>query len=150
MTPRQRIVLLAIAAVVLVAGIALAASSGGDGDGGDQASAPTAPQTVQTTGPGEKPEPEEDPQPRMEVVRVRDGGPAGGVKTFRYERGETIRLRFAADEPGEVHIHGFDREVGVGPGGDKIVNFKADLEGIFEIEDHESGELLAKLEIRPK
>lgn len=151
MTPRQRIVLLAIAAVVLVGGIALAASSGGD-DGSDPGTETTAaPQTVQTTGPGEKPKEEPDrPAPRMEVIRIRDGKPAGGVETLRFERGETIRLRFSADAPGEVHIHGFDHEFDVNDTGSKIVRFKADLEGIFEIEEHDTGELLAKLEIRPK
>ena len=152
MTPRQRIVLLAIAAVVLVGGIVLAASSGSDEGSSDPGTETTAaPQTVQTTGPGEKPEEEpERPEPRMEVIRIRDGKPAGGVKTFKFDNGETIRLRFTADSPGEVHIHGFDHEFDVNDTGSKIVRFKADLEGIFEIEEHDTGELLAKLEIRPK
>ncbi|MDQ3741560.1 MAG: hypothetical protein M3389_11530, partial [Actinomycetota bacterium] len=127
-------------------------STGGDDSSDGTGTETTAqPQTVQTTGPGEEPkDPEQTPEPRMETVRIADGKPAGGVKTFRFERGETIRLRFVADAPGEVHIHGFDHEFGVGRSGAKIVRFKADLEGIFEIEEHDTGEQLAKLEIRPK
>ena len=49
-----------------------------------------------------------------------------------------------------VHIHGFDDEFTVEPGKAKTVRFKADLEGIFEIEEHDTNELLAKLEVRPK
>ena len=147
MTSRQRIVLLALAAVVLVAGVVLAAGSGGDDE--PEQSGPSTQQQVQTTGPGEKPKEDEPKAPRMETIRIRDGKPVGGEKTLRFRRGETIRLRFAADAPGEVHIHGFDQVVGVGPGGDKITRFKATLEGIFEIEEHGTGEILAKLEIRP-
>jgi FtsP/CotA-like multicopper oxidase with cupredoxin domain len=148
-TSRQRIVLLAIAAVVLAGGIALAASSGGD-DGGEQSAETTPAQTqAAETEPGET-QRAAPPKPRVESIRIRGGRPVGGVKTLRYERGDTIRLRFVADAPGEVHVHGFDEEYPVGPGGPRVVRMKADLEGIFEIEDHGSGELLAKLEIRPK
>jgi hypothetical protein len=149
-TPRQRIVLLAIAAVVLVAGVVLAASSGGDDS--DEPPGTTGAQTVQTTGPGEEPVEEDDgpPQPRVERIDIRDGKPRGGVKTFRFQRGDTIRLRIRADAPGEVHVHGFDREFAVSASGVRVVNFKANLEGIFEIEEHDTKELLAKLEIRPK
>lgn len=151
MAPRQRIVLLVIAAVVLVGGIALASSSGGDEE---EATETTAQQTVpadaeptaQTTTAGERPEP---PQPRIETIRIRDGQAAGGEQELRYERGDTIALRFVSDAPGEVHIHGFDRYVEVG-GGPKVTRLEADLEGIFEVEEHGSGAILAKLEIRPK
>jgi hypothetical protein len=152
MAPRQRIVLLIIAAVILVAGIALAASSGGD-DGEEEAGDTTPPAQTQapaadgeTTGQPTTPQP---PPPRVETIRIRDGAPVGGEQELRYERGDTIRLRFVSDAAGEVHIHGFDRYVQVGPS-PKTARFRADLEGIFEVEDHGSGEVLAMLEIRPK
>lgn len=151
MSARQRIVLLAIAAVVLAGGIVLAASSGGDDDSPVSGEDATPPQTVQTTGPGEKPEEEPDgpPPERIESIRIRDGRPVGGEKTFSYDRGDTIALRFQADGPAEVHVHGFDTEYRVGRQ-PRVVRFKASLEGIFEIEEHASGEVLAKLEIQPK
>ena len=151
MTGRQRIVLLLIAAVVLAGGIALAASGGDDDE-----PAETTAQTTTVTPPGEDgpttttettaPPP---PRVRIETIRIRDGGPVGGEQTFEYERGDTIRLRFVSDVPGEVHIHGFDRYVDVSPRL-QVTRFKATLEGIFEVEEHGSGEILAKLEIRPK
>jgi hypothetical protein len=149
---RQRIVLLALAAVVLVAGIALAASSGGDDEpGGDGARPGVRDQANPAGGGGEtSASTQERPAPRVDSIRIRDGRPAGGVRTFRYERGDVIRLRIAADAPGEVHIHGFDREVAVDPSGARMVRMRADLEGIFEVEEHDSGELLARLEIRPR
>jgi hypothetical protein len=150
MDRRQRIVLLIIAAVVLAGGIALASSSGGE-DGEEGAGTSTPAQTrsdgVQTTTDGEQPAPA--PEPRVDTIRIRDGKPAGGEKELRYERGDTIALRFVSDAAGEVHIHGFDRYVDVGRS-PRVTRFKASLEGIFEVEDHGSGEILAKLEIRPK
>ena len=153
MAPRQRIILLLIAAVVLVGGIALASSSGGDDDDGESP-AQTTPAETQAAGDGETAadtaeQPAPPPKPRVDTIRIRDGGPVGGEKELRYERGDTIRLRFVSDAPGEVHIHGFDRYVQVG-GGAKTTSFKATLEGIFEVEEHGSGEILARLEIRPQ
>ena len=145
MTSRVRPLL----ALLAVLGLSLVLVACG-GDDEPEQSGPSTQQQVQTTGPGEKPKEDEPKAPRMETIRIRDGKPVGGEKTLRFRRGETIRLRFAADAPGEVHIHGFDQEIGVGPSGDKITRFKASLEGIFEIEDHETGEVLAKLEIRPE
>ena len=147
MSSRQRLVLLAIAAVVLVGGIALASSTGDEDEPGSETTAQQ--QTVETTGPGETVE-EPPPGPRVETIRIKDGKPAGEVRTLRYERGEVIRLRFSSNAPGEVHIHGYDNEFPVSPSGARVIRFKADLEGIFEVEEHGTGELLAKLEIRPK
>ena len=147
MTGRQRIVLLLIAAVVLVAGILIAAASGGDDEPGQVDTSTGTPPGEE--GPTTTTERRKPPAPRVETIRIRDGGPVGGEKTFEYERGDTIRLRFISDAPGEVHIHGFDRYVDVGTR-PQVTRFQANLEGIFEVEEHGSGEILAKLEIRPK
>jgi hypothetical protein len=151
MGPRQRIVLLLIAAVVLVGGIALAASSGGDDEGDENAgttpSAQTQPGGGETTEDGEARKPA--PKPRVDTIRIRGGKPVGGEKELKYERGDEIALRFVSDAVGEVHIHGFDKYVAVGKN-PRVTRFKANLEGIFEVEEHGSGEILAKLEIRPK
>ena len=49
----------------------------------------------------------------------------------------------------EIHVHGYDRELAVPAGRTRTLTFEADLEGIFEVEDHHTGELLAELEVRP-
>jgi hypothetical protein len=149
--PRQRVILLLLAAVVLVGGIARAASPGDAQPGATETTAETQPATGAgdagtETAPAEEPKP---PPPRVDTIRIRDGGPVGGQKELEYESGETIRLRFVSDAQGEVHIHGFDRYVQVGTS-PKTTRFKANLEGIFEVEEHGSGEILATLEIRPK
>ena len=49
----------------------------------------------------------------------------------------------------EVHIHGYDKYVQVPADGSARTRFTADAEGIFEIEAHSTGELLAKLQVSP-
>ena len=152
MTRRQRIVLLLIAAVVLVAGIGVAASTGGEDEPEPVAAPTTQPDEANPVdGATQTQTQEAPPPPRVETIRMRGRAPVGEPKTFRFERGDTIRLRFTSDVAEEVHVHGFDEYVQVPAGGTpKTARFKANLEGIFEVEAHGSGELLAKLEIRPK
>jgi len=147
-----------MAAVVLVGGIALASFSGGDDDSSSssETTAQTTPEAATTEGgaagaeePAEE-EPPPAPKPRVETIRMKDRAPVGEPQTLEYERGETIRLRFRSDVAEEVHIHGFDRYVDVPAGGTKTERFEASLEGIFEVESHGSGELLAKLQISPQ
>jgi len=148
---RQRLILLLVAAVVLAGGIALAASSGDDDssdDGGTQASTPGQTQSGGDDNGGSKDKP--DKVPANVTIRVKGSKPVGGVKTLKYRHGDTIGLKFVADKAIEVHIHGFDREIELEADEPVVTRFKANLEGIFEIEEHETDELLAKLEIRPK
>ncbi len=88
-------------------------------------------------------------EPRAETIRVSDGKPVGGVRTLAFESGDTVCLAFVSDAAREVHIHGYDRYVDLKPGRTVRVRFPAELEGIFEIEDHASGAQLAKLRVEP-
>lgn len=72
-----------------------------------------------------------------------------GAVLARSAGGDTVRLRLRSDVAEEDHIHGYDEYVDVPAGGTATARFEADAEGIFEIESHGSGELLAKLEVRP-
>jgi FtsP/CotA-like multicopper oxidase with cupredoxin domain len=156
MNSGQRIAIVLAAAVVLVGGFFLARGSSdepttsgdatetSEGTGGAQAPATTtATQTPTQTQ-------EQPPPPRVESIRIRDGRPASGnARTLKYDSGETVRLRFSSNAASEIHIHGYDKYVNVPAGGSARTRFKADAEGIFEIEDHGTGELLANLEVRP-
>jgi hypothetical protein len=154
MNSGQRIAIVLAAVVVLVGGFFLArgssdepATSGdatetSEGTGGAQAPATTTQAQTQTQ--------EQPPPPRVESIRIRDGRPASGsARTLKYDSGETVRLRFSSNAAAEIHIHGYDKYVDVPAGGSARTRFKADAEGIFEIEDHGTGELLANLEVRP-
>jgi FtsP/CotA-like multicopper oxidase with cupredoxin domain len=153
---RQRIGLLLAAAVVLVGGFVAARAADDDG-GDDPAPVATAPATAPAgtgdpaTTPEEAATAEEPPAPapRVERVRIEGRQPVGEVRTLRFRSGDTVRLRFSSDLDEEVHIHGYDRYVDVPAGGAITDRFTADAEGIFEIESHGSGALLARLEVSP-
>ena len=159
MSRAQRIAILAVAAVVLVGGFVLAQGSGDDGEASPP---PGATQSARTatdveTAPNEAENPaatapettEQPPPPRVDTVRIRNQAPVGEPKTIKYESGETIRLRFTSDTAVEVHIHGYDKYVNVPADGSARTRFEANAEGIFEMEEHATGNLLAKLEVSP-
>lgn len=84
-----------------------------------------------------------------ETIRVAGGEPAAEPKTVSVKSGDTARLAFRSDAAGEVHIHGYDRYVDLKAGRTVRTRFPAEIEGIFEIEEHGSGALLGKLRVEP-
>ena len=152
MSSGQRIAIIVVAVVVLVGGFVLAQGSDDDGGGSEQAAttqtSPTEPEAATDEAPPTTTE-ETPPPPRVETIRIEDGGPAGEARTLEYDSGEIVRLRFESNEAAEVHIHGYDKTVNVPAGGTARTRFKANAEGIFEIEEHHSEELLAKLQVQP-
>lgn len=148
MNPGQRIALLAAAAVVLVGGFVLASGAGDDESRPPEPTRTAAAQTTpSSSAPRETTPP--PPAPRVETIRMVGRAPAGEVRTLKFSSGDTVRLRFRSDVAEQVHIHGYDRYVDVPAGGTRTERFEATAEGIFEIESHGSGELLAKLQVSP-
>jgi hypothetical protein len=157
MSAGRRIALIALTALLLAGGFVLARGAGSDED--VTATTPTVPPAATAPEGGEphrdpaavaeEPAPAPKPAPRVERVRMRDGAPAGEVRDLVYEDGETVRLRFSSNVADEVHIHGVDRYVDVPAGGTATARFRADGQGIFEIESHTTGTLVARLEVRP-
>jgi FtsP/CotA-like multicopper oxidase with cupredoxin domain len=89
-------------------------------------------------------------KPKPPTVTIRDGKPAGGVKTIEFGSGSSARIDVTTDKPAEIHLHGYDIEKPVQPGKTTMVRFKADIEGIFELEDHDSTAELAKVKVSPQ
>jgi len=151
----QRIAILAAAVVVLAGAFVLA--RGSDEEGESESGRPAEEAATQADDPtitrpadgGHEPAEQAPPPPRVETIRMRGRAPVGEPRTLEYDSGETVRLRFRSDVAEEVHIHGYDRYVQVPANGSARTRFKANAEGIFEIESHGSGELLAKLEVSP-
>jgi hypothetical protein len=101
-------------------------------------------------GEGRKPDkPEKPPEPELPVVEVKDGKPVGGVQELEFESGEEARFEVVADAADELHFHGYDLYIDVGPGKPTEVTFDADIEGLFELESHTTGELLAEVSVVP-
>jgi heme/copper-type cytochrome/quinol oxidase subunit 2 len=90
------------------------------------------------------------PQPQYIVVNVRAGKPVGGVRTIALTSGDRARIEVrSADTSDEVHLHGYDIKRDLKPGGRVRFSFKADAEGIFEMELESSATQIAKLKVEP-
>ena len=109
----------------------------------------TAPTNGTTTPPGADHQRARPPAPAFERVSVRGGKPVGEIQKITVRKGERARFEVSADTSDEVHLHGYDITRDVKPGSPARFSFKADAEGIFEIELHSSHTQIAELAVEP-
>ena len=157
MSRNQRIALVVVALVVAV-GAFLIARPGSDDDDGGQA-AQTAPAQTETQATQEQetatePEPAPTPEPEITRIRLRGGAVAGGPQRVAANTGDTVRIVVAADAQDELHLHGYDITRAAGPGRPARFVFRADIEGIFELESHVAEDagrdpLVARVVVQP-
>ena len=57
-------------------------------------------------------------------------------RTLRATEGERVELRWTADEPLVLHLHGYDIETRVAPGKPAVTSFTARLTGRFPVAVH--------------
>ena len=144
----QRIAL--IGAALIVAALAFLLLSGGDDDEDT-----TSTTTTQTTLQGEPtasvpaPKPQPKPEPAVETIRVVGGEPQGGVMKITVSKDDTVRFKVVSDTAVEVHIHGYDFMEDVEASGSVSFKFKADIEGVFEVELEETKTPIAELTVEP-
>ena len=154
MSRNQRLALLAAAVAVAVAAIVIA---GGGDDEEESAERPSAPAADTATGgspTATTPAAPEPARPDVQRITLRDFKPAGGVQEIRAAKGDTIQIAVAVDRADEIHLHVYDITREAAPGRPARFKFRADIEGVFEIESHEAehagGEpLVAKLVVEP-
>ena len=151
MSASQRLLLVAIAVVIAVGAIVVI-GSGGDDD--EKASSTSATETTTETGPAtadqETAKPAKPAGPPVERIEVRGGQPAGGPKRIEVKKGDPVRIVVSSDSPQEVHLHGYDIEREAAPGKPGRFAFKANAEGIFEMELHHGTQAkLASLVVSP-
>ena len=60
-------------------------------------------------------------------------------RTIRATQGQTLDLKFTADEVVELHLHGYDRLLTVEPGSVAVMRLHANTAGRFAIEGHRFG-----------
>ena len=147
-----------VIAALAVAVVAFVIASPGSDEDGDQAAETTATQTqteseteVETQTETTPPEP---PQPSVTRIQIQGGEVVGGAASIEVEQGEPVRIVVAADAPDEIHLHGYDLTREAAPGAPARFNFRADLEGVFEIESHTAEDagldpLVARLLVNP-
>ena len=152
MDSRKVPALIAFAGVVVAVGLFLVLKD--DTADEDSTVAPTTPAVNADQGEGaadgQKPEKQPRPdEPEVPVVEVKGGEPVGGVQELEFESGEEARFEVVADAADELHFHGYDLYVDVTPGKPAEVKFNADIEGLFELESHSTGELMAEISVVP-
>ena len=136
-TRNQRIGLVVGALVVAV--VAFVVAQPGDDD--DTKSPSNASQTQEPTDTGtetetEAEEPAEPAEPPVTRIDVKGGVIEGAVKSIEVAKGDTVRIVVTSDVGDEIHLHGYDIEKEAGPGKPARFEFKANLEGAFELESH--------------
>lgn len=138
-----------LAVVAVIAAVAFVALRPSGDDSGQAAPQPAAQSEPAKTEREPEARPRRRPRPQYARIRIRGGSPVGGVKRIDVDSGETARIEISSDAAGEIHLHGYDREARVGPGRATALRFRADLEGIFELELHGPGTELAELRVEP-
>jgi FtsP/CotA-like multicopper oxidase with cupredoxin domain len=152
MSRNQRIGLVVGAIVVAVVAFVIA-RPGDDDDGGSDQAAQTAPAAQSENGADET-QPSAPPEPEVSRIRVRDGSVVGGVQRVQASKGDTVRIVVTSNAPDEIHLHGYDIYEDTAPGKPARFVFRADIEGVFEIESHMAEDagrdpLLARLVVEP-
>jgi hypothetical protein len=92
-------------------------------------------------------------------LKIEKGRVAQSMRLIRVKQGDAVRLRWSADRPIALHLHGYDIEVKVEPGKTADMAFTARATGRFPIEEHKPdargghshGEApLARIEVYPR
>lgn len=96
---------------------------------------------------GTRNEPGAEPEPV--ALEFAGGVVIGGVETIEVTSSEEITMTVTSDVQEELHVHGVDLYEDLPPGEEVEVTFTPEAEGVFEIELHDSGELIANLEVSP-
>lgn len=76
---------------------------------------------------------------RVFELRIAERRVPPAQRVLRATEGERVELRWAADEPLVLHLHGYDIETRVGPGKPAVMAFRARLTGRFPVAIHAEG-----------
>jgi hypothetical protein len=78
------------------------------------------------------------------------GQPNGGIKHLTVKKNGTVDFTVTTAIPDEVHLHGYDIEKESPAGKPVRLNFKASMDGVFEVEVHKpTANQIAELEVQP-
>jgi hypothetical protein len=145
MSRAQRLTFLGIAAAIAIVAVVLLAGGGDETEPASNSastSTPTATATADGTAEATA-TPTPKPKPKPPLLQ------AGKERALTFEEGETVRFRVRSEVDEEIHVHGYNVTKAVPAGETVTVSFKGDITGIFEIEMHGSGDLLAQLKVVP-
>lgn len=152
-SPRHRV--RPVPVIFLVVAVACSGSGGSTSTTSQVTTTTLGPPTTTTTSPtstttvGTTTSPTTTASRGLEIVIDFFDGQVAGPGRVEIERGEVVVLLVAADVADEVHLHGYDLRADVSPDQAAMIEFTADIPGIFELELEDGHTLLAELEVRP-
>lgn len=152
MSQNQKWFLSVIAAAIAILAFVLLRADSNDNDPQPAQGTTTLPSTTgdppaTATAPTAEPAPPAPPP----YVRIRAKGlkPVGKIKQIKVNAGDTVRFEVRSDQAEEAHLHGYDISKAVGPGKRARFKFKANIEGIFELELEHAGVPIGELQVNP-
>jgi hypothetical protein len=83
------------------------------------------------------------------TVQVRNYKPVGGIQDLTVKKGDRVRYTVESDKPEEIHTHGYDIARDVAPGKPAKFDFKATIDGEFEVELEHHGVQIMRLTVQP-
>ena len=160
MSRNQRIVLVVAALAVAVIAFVIVSPGSDEESGGEQAAQTTTTETQTETEteaesvPETETQPEPQPEPSVIRIQIQGGQVVGGPKEIKTAKGDPVQIVVTADTADEIHLHGYDITKNAAPGAPARFSFKANLEGVFEMESHtaeDAGQnpLVANLVVNP-
>jgi len=93
---------------------------------------------------------DDDPQDREFSIRISGSQPTDGVETMEVKQGDAVTIKLTSAVEAEVHLHGYDFEVEIDPGGEQVITLTADVTGRFLIEEEKTEAVLGYLEVAPR
>jgi len=81
-----------------------------------------------------------EPSEQVFELRIEGGAVAQEMRTLRVTEGDRVRLRWTADAPTVLHLHGYDLEQEIAPGQVSEFQFEAYATGRFPLEVHAHGD----------
>ena len=142
---------LPVVAVVLVAALAgcggPGTTAGGAATGPASSGATSAQSSSATVGgtPNASAAPTVDKEITVTVARRKVTPPPGRVQVAK---GSTVRITVTSDVTDSMHVHGYDLTTPLPAGVPASVQFRADKDGLFEVETHDTKLVLFQLLVR--
>lgn len=90
------------------------------------------------------------PQEHTFTIKIQNGQPVEGVKTFQVKQGDTVTFNISSDTEGEVHLHGYDVSTEMAPGGSVTLSLTANATGRFPMEIEDTKVEVGFLEVQPR
>ncbi len=121
-----------------------------EGSASPEATPTLTQETTPTVEPTATEEPTPEPTASVDAVEIEiEEGRVQGPSRIEVSQGDQVRIEVEADVADEVHVHTYDILVDTVPGEKVLVEFRADIVGVFEIELEGAGLPLTRLEVTP-